>query len=491
MTSRTYDLHELQRLDEKCRAAAADLGLEVPEIVFHLAPAEQIYDIAARGLPGRYSHWRFGQGYERMKLAHDHGQSRIYELVLNTQPFQAYLLEGNSWVAQLLVIAHVYGHCWFFANNRHFEQADRKFLHRIRAAAERIEDYARHHGRVAVEDFIDSVQALALHCPIEPLRPGPATPPPALVEDAYADLFPDEAARRRAEHDRAHDEWHQRFPHEPESDLLAFVLRHAPRLEDWQRDVISIMREEATYFMPQRRTKIANEGFASWTHMQIVQAMNLDTDEFVEFDRLNASVVQPHLRSVNPYNVGVELWREVVRIYDEPTDEEREKWPGAGEIGGRERLLEVASVVDDAALVAEFLTPAVCERAKLFAWERDPERASVLRVTSREADEVRATLLRELWTLGIPRIVVTDADVFHQGGLWLQHCAEDAVGLDPEYAAGTLPHVARLWGRAVTLEGLERHEDTTRPVWYQCLPGDESATPVYERPTANLDRRKG
>ena len=110
MPPAAYTLDDLQRIDEECQAAARGLGLVVPEVVFHYAPAERIYDIAARGLPGRYAHWRFGRTYEREKHGYDHGASRIYELVLNTEPVQAYLLEGNSLVAQTLVIAHVYGH---------------------------------------------------------------------------------------------------------------------------------------------------------------------------------------------------------------------------------------------------------------------------------------------------------------------------------------------------------------------------------------------
>ena len=74
------------------------------------------------------------------------------------------------------------------------------------------------------------------------------------------------------------------------TDLLGFLLNHSPHLEDWERDVISILRDEAAYFAPQRRTKIANEGFASWVHNEIVQAMQLDTEDFVEFNRLNADI---------------------------------------------------------------------------------------------------------------------------------------------------------------------------------------------------------
>jgi stage V sporulation protein R len=435
---RNYDLGELQRLDDECRAAAAGIGLEIPEVVFHFAPAERIYDIAARGLPGRYPHWRFGQDYERMKLDHDHGRSRIYELVLNTQPYQAYLLEGNSWVAQLLVMAHVYGHCWFFNYNEHFRQADRKFLHRVRAGAERIEDYSRRHGRSEVEDFVDAVQAVALHAPSRLLTAPVAEPPPAPEPGRFDDLFPTEAATARSRHLEELAAWAERVPRQPEADVLGFVVRHGTRLEDWQRDVISILREEAAYFAPQRRTKIANEGFAVWIHTQILQAMELGTDEFVEYNRLNAEIGQPHPLQVNPYNLGYELWCEIEHIYDHPSPDEARHFPGAGELSGRERVLELAAVCDDAALVASYLTPELCDRCQLYAWERESENR--LRCTSTEADQVRTQLVAQLTHHGIPRIEITDADAFRAGGLWLSH-RHEGIGLD----AGTPPTPCPTW----------------------------------------------
>lgn len=466
----SYSLSDLQDLDERCRWIAGELGLDVPEVVFHYAPAERVYDIAARGLPGRYSHWRFGHGYEQMRLDHDHGRSRIYELVLNTTPYQAYLLQGNSWAAQLLVIAHVYGHCWFFEHNAHFATTDRKFLHRVRAGAERIEEYARRHGRAVVDDLVDAATAVSLHAPVEPLPPAPAGEPPDHSAEAYDDLFPEETEARRSQARVARREWLDGFPRRPEQDLLGFVLAHAPRLEDWQRDVVSIVRDEAAYFRPQRRTKIANEGFACWTHQQIVQSLQLPTEQFLEFNRLDAQVRQPHPLSVNPYSLGTELWREVERVHDDPTPDERERYAGAGEIPGRQRVLELASVLDDAALVAQYLTPGVCESCNLFAWEREGAVPGRLRITTREADEVRDRLLAGMTGLGVPCLQVVDADTHRRGGLSIEHL-DEGVGLDPEYARGTLAMVSALWGRRVQLRSIVTDDHGSRPVWYVSDPG--------------------
>ena len=330
----------------------------------------------------------------------------------------------------------------------------------------------------------------------------PARPPSVRPIDPYGDLFPREAASAQQQHDDDVQAWRARFPREPDADLLGFILAHAARLEDWQRDIVSILRDEAAYFSPQRRTKIANEGFAVWVHSQIVQGLQLPTDEFVEYDRLNASVGQPHQMSVNPYNLGYELWKEVERIYDHPTDEERIQFPGAGEISGRARVLELAAVCDDVSLIAQFLTPGVAERCKLLAWEREPGEQNRVRITTREAEEIRDKLVTDLSRRGTPRILVTDGDAFRKGALWLEHRHEGS-GLDAEYAQGTLPAVARLWGRAVYLEtvesvttakstptptGVPAPVTELKPAWFVAHPDDEMATVLTERPDG-LDRR--
>ena len=257
---------------------------------------------------------------------------------------------------------------------------------------------------------------------------------------------------------------------EPERDLLGFVMCHARLLADWQRDVIGIVREETGYFVPQLRTKVLNEGFATWTHNRVVQALGLDSDDFLEFNRLNAAVARPHADHPNPYHLGWIVLREIERIAADPTDEECERWPwaGEGEEAGVQRILEVVEGYDDVALLAEFVTPRVCELAQLFAWERTAGGPDRIVVTSREADEVRHRLLALHANAGLPVVEIVDADGLGQGQLFLEH-RHEGVGLDDEYARGTLRHLASLWGKPVVVRTIERREQT--PVWLVAHPG--------------------
>jgi stage V sporulation protein R len=473
-----YTMDDLAALEERCLEEAHALGLRPPPVAFHLVPAEVVYDVASRGLPGRYSHWRFGQAYEQMKSDYDSGRSRIYELVVNTRPAHAYLLEGNSLVAQLLVIAHVLGHAVVFEQSRYFVPADKGFLPRVRAGAARIDEYMTAHGRTAVEDFVDDCEALASTLPLAQLGTSFVDDTPTFTPQQFDELFPDETAARRDRAERERAEMRVRFPRHPERDILGFLMTHARGLDDWQRDVLGIVREEQRYFAPQMQSKIVHEGMATWTHNAILQRLGLDSADFVEYQRLNASVTQPHPFRLNPYNVGWEIFKEIERIATDPDDDERERWAWAGGGDPVARILEIVEAYDDVSLVSEFLTPKVCERAKLYAWEHEAADPRRLVISSREADEIRRSLLAGIVNGGLPVVEIVDGDHLGRGELLLAHRAE-GTGLDQEYAKGTLVHLATIWGKPVTISSVVEEQ---KPVWYRATPGSTEVETASEPP---------
>jgi stage V sporulation protein R len=429
-----------------------------------LAAPEEVYFAAANGLPARYSSARWGAQFDSEYGRYRAGQGRIYELIFNTRPVHAYLMAGNSLVAQILVIAHCIGHGYVFDNNRWLGAVDRAIMPRVVSATERIADYMASHGRDTVEDFLDACHAIAIHQPQAQLvRVAPPTDPEPRTAP-YDELFPEEVAaeRQRVADERA--ESRRRFPRQRELDLLGFIERHARGLEDWQRDVMSIVRSEQSYFLPQLRTKLLNEGAAVLAHQEICQRLFLREDQYWEYEQLNASVVQPHPGRINPYNVGIELMREIMRISTTPDAQERERWSWAGEADPFERVRSVLRDYDDEALLREFLTPRVCERCRLYAFERTATDPRQIRISSREADEVRNLLVREYSTLGIPQIAIVDADYRDRGELLLEH-RHEGIGLDAEYARGTLMQVATLWGKACTVRTIAGR-DTERLRWF-------------------------
>lgn len=483
MSSR-YSLEDLQEVNERCLKIARELGLDPPETLFHLVSSEEIYDIAARGLPGRYSHWFFGQSYQLQKRQYDMGMSRIYELVINTRPAHAYLLEGNSLVAQTLVMAHVLAHVDFFQRSRYFSPADTNILPRVRHAAGRIHGYMEQYGREVVEDFIDHCEALAFQLPYEQLGGRPEPRRPQFTTEPFDDLFPEETGTRKEEIAARAANFKQHFPRQPERDVLKFIAEYAPQLEDWQRDIISIVRTETAYFVPQTRTQILNEGFAVYMHNQILQVLELDTDDFLEYQSMNAGVVTPQRGHPNPYSLGLVMWQEIARIADDPTDEERNKWPWAGEGEAMEKMKEIAEGYDDAAFLAEFLTPRVCELAQLYTWDIEAERRKKRAViSSREHEEILERMVAEHTNRGLPVIEIVDANALNRGELWMRHL-HNGLGLDPEYATASLKHLVQLWGKPVVVESIEGREAET-PLWYRAAPPGEEVEVVKEEPTTD------
>lgn len=474
-----YTLADLQAIDERCRAVAIDeLRFDVPDVIYHLVRPEEVYFAAANGLPARYSSARWGAQFDDAYGRYQRGQERIYELIFNTRPVHGYLMDGNSLVAQTLVIAHCLGHGYVFENNAWLGAVDREIMPRVLSAAERIADYMGAHGRNRVEDFLDACHAIAVHQPqAQLIRKARATEPEHRSRP-YDVLFPDEVAadRERVAADRV--AMRQRFPREPQEDLLGFIESHARGLEDWQRDVISIVHSEQSYFLPQMRTKVLNEGAAVLAHQEICQRLFLPTDQYWEYEQLNAAVIQPHPGRVNPYNLGVNILREVMRIAADPDDEEREQWRWAGNADPFEQVRSVLCTYDDEALLREFLTRKVCELSRLYAFEhvqQDPRR---IRVSSREADAIRNVLIPQHSTLGIPHIEIVDADFRRRGELLLEH-SHEGVGLDEEYARGTLTQIALLWGKPCTVSTV-KGRDGDEPMWFTGHPDGRSTKTASE-----------
>jgi stage V sporulation protein R len=476
---RSYTVDDLQAIDERCREiAATELGFDGPEVVYHLVRPEEVYFAAANGLPARYSSARWGARFESEYARYQRGEGRIYELIFNTRPVHAYLMDGNSVVAQTLVIAHCLGHGYVFETNALLRAVDRQIMPRVLSAAERIADYMAAHGRDRVEDFLDACHAIAIHQPQAQLVRKAAASEPEHRPEPYDMLFPDEVAEDRRRVARAREALRRRFPREPEQDLLGFIERHARGLEDWQRDVMSIVRSEQSYFMPQMRTKILNEGAAVLAHQEICQRLFLAADQYWEYEQLNASVVQPHPGQLNPYNLGLNLLREIMRIATDPDDEERDRWTWAGNVDPFDQVRAVLRAYDDEALLREFLTPKVCELSRLYAFEHLQHDPRKIRVSSREADAIRDILIPQHSTLGIPHIEIVDADFRGRGELLLEH-RHEGHGLDAEYALGTLTQVAMLWGKPATVKTIKgRRTDET--IWFTGHPDGRSETRLKE-----------
>jgi stage V sporulation protein R len=278
------EIKDLEKALEQIWEVARKFGLDPFPTRFEIVPATVMYEIGSYALPGRYSHWTFGKAYHRMKTMYDFGLSKIYEVVINTNPSYGFLLETNSPIQNKLVMAHVLGHVDFFKNNVYFSKTNRRMVESVSSHSGRMTEYEFKYGRKVVEKLLDAVLAIEEH--IDPnffiKRPNPQLPrPPAPVrrEGRYDDLWKMGEAEEPAP---VQPPPNPRQDHLPEKDIIYYIMRHAPHLQPWQRDVMGMIHEEMEYFVPQMQTKTMNEGWACATGDSLL----LTENGFMRFDEL-------------------------------------------------------------------------------------------------------------------------------------------------------------------------------------------------------------
>ncbi len=152
---------ELLALKNQIEKYAIDYGLDFFPQIFEVCDYDTINILAAQGgFPSRYPHWKFGMDYDQLSKGYTYGLQKIYEMVINTNPCYAYLLQVNNWVDQKIVMAHVYGHNDFFKNNAWFSNTNRKMMDVMANHGTKIRRYMERYGTDAVETFIDKVLSL-------------------------------------------------------------------------------------------------------------------------------------------------------------------------------------------------------------------------------------------------------------------------------------------------------------------------------------------
>lgn len=451
----------LEKAIDEITEIASGFGLDFYPMRYEICPADIIYTFGAYGMPTRFSHWSFGKSFNKMKMQYDLGLSKIYELVINSNPCYAFLLEGNSLIQNKLIVAHVLAHCDFFKNNVRFSVSNRDMVESMSATAERIAKYELIHGSESVEKFIDAVLSIQEHVDPrivnarkwdkrryteEKIKQAKQNLKGHKAESEYEDLWSLDSLAEAQKEQNA-EPARIPFPPEPEKDLMWFIQEYSEVLEDWQRDVMTMLRDEMLYFWPQMETKIMNEGWASYWHQRIIRELDLTSEETIEYAKLNSSVVQPSTQSLNPYYLGLKIFEDIERRWDSPTEEEQKRLgrePGKG----REKIFEVRETDMDSSFIRNYLTKKLVQDLDLYVFEKQgPE----WKITDKGWENIRDQLVYSRVNGGSPYIVVADGDYRRTGELLLQHQYE-GIELDLRYLERTLPYVYTLWGHPVHLE---------------------------------------
>ena len=429
---------------------AREKGLNYHRVEFEVVPESFMTEIAIYGLPVRMPHWSFGVRYIHELIRRSMGNSRIFEVMFPGNPCHAYLVSTNTVAENTLVTAHVLGHADFARNNQLFARFERMagahIVEHAAAQAHRIEEAVTRHGQQRVEAVLDAALALEphvdvnheLHRPDYPVEIKPRTAPPD--DDPFRGRFrglPGEKSAPGAllEHHRAP------IPESPEYDLLWFIARYGPELDDWERDVFLAVREESFYFYPVFACHIMNEGWASYWHARLLrEAEFLPETLYLDAVKAHSDVVRPFAAEqqatlmVNPYHLGFSMWEHIV--------EER----------GIDEARQICREEDDFGFIRNYLDRDLARKLGLFVYES--KTGGEIKIASRDIDAVREAILAPKFNYGAPRIAVSELRT--DGTLILAHDhASDGLGLDLGRAARVLEYVHRVWRRPVILHTVD------------------------------------
>lgn len=473
---------EILKFQPEIERHAREYGLDFFPVVFEVVDSETMNQLAAYGgFPVRYPHWRFGMEYDQLSKGYRYGLQKIYEMVINTNPCYAYLMQSNAKVDQKLVIAHVYAHCDFFKNNYYFAHTNRKMIDEMANHASRIRRYHDLYGVEEVENFIDTCLSLEnlidYHAPYIQRREDDHMSEEHSRKDQevkklkskkYLDKYinPPEFIEARKEEMSRKQESDKHFPRQPERDVLLFLLEHAP-LENWQHDILGLIREEAYYFAPQGMTKIMNEGWATYWHSKIMTQRVLEPFEIVDYAEHHSGTVADHPGQLNPYRIGHLLFKDIEerwnkgrfgKDYEECDDlRMKEEWDNKLDLG-IDKIFEVRKLYNDVNFIDTFLTEEFCREHKLFSYAYNM-RNERYEIESRDFRTIKKRLLQNLTNMGHPIIEVVDANYKNRGELYLMHKYEE-VELDMQYAHDTLANLNEVWKRPVHIQTVLDEEKT-------------------------------
>jgi stage V sporulation protein R len=463
-------------------AACKKAGLDGYDFIYEFFTWDEISEIAAYGgFPVRYPHYLFGMEYEHMNRSYQYGYSKIYEMVIANNPCYAYLLNSNSEVDNLTVIAHAYAHNDFMKNNKWFGHINTNMMNEMASHGTTIRRYCLQYGRDKVIRFLDlalSIQFLINHeeaytpikCKHEQWTDKVETiteePHKILVKEdhEYMEQFVNPKDFVQGERDRIKKDFKKKtnaFPEKPTRDVLGFLSKSSPRLRSWMKDILCMIKEESLYFLPIIQTQIMNEGWASFWDMQIMAKGGFAGDEgIIDYASHHAGVIGGKY-SRNPYAVGSLLFRYIKdrwdkgkfgQEWDDCKDRKiRKEWDKKTGLG-MQKIFEVRELYNDFMFINEFMDQDFCDDNEFYVYEKNKKGEYIL--ISRKVEDVKEQILKNVGLQRFPIIRVNNANALNLGHLHLEHVWTGRM-ISVKYAKETLKFIARLWGRPVVLTTYE------------------------------------
>ncbi|WP_436512992.1 SpoVR family protein [Clostridium thermobutyricum] len=431
-----YNLRDLEVWNEKIEKVAKDFGLDYYPQEFEIISFNEMIGYEAYvGMPSKYPHWSYGKAYEKNKTLYSLNMTGLpYEMVINSNPCLAYLMNENTLLLQILTIAHVYGHNDFFKNNRLFKEGTNaeRTLEMFKLDAEIIRSYINNPdiGYEKVEKILDAAHSIRYSIG--------RTIGVKEISDKEIRSRRIEDYKKEIENRDLLDMYEEvsvpevdKIPLEPRDDVMGFIIEYG-KLEEWEKNILRIVKRESEYFLPQIETKTINEGWACFCHYNILKRLDLDEGLYLEFLKRHNDVVAPILGGMNPYYVGFKIFMDLYEKY------------------GIEKVFEVRKLERDSSFIRRYLTKELCEELNLFQYGKKVFDFVVEEVSDEKGwKSIRDKMSEEMGIQGIPHIRVIDLNK-RDYCLTLEHVF-DGRELEISYAKETVKYIGKLWGYKVKL----------------------------------------
>lgn len=453
-------------------------GFDPYEAQIELISSEQMLDAySSVAMPILYNHWSFGKTFIQNERQYQKGmQGLAYEVVINTNPCIAYLMENNTATLQALVLAHAsVGHSHFFKNNYLFKgwtDAD-TIIDYLKFAKKYIKSCEEKYGEKEVEYLLDACHSLQNHG-VDKYRKSPKLSAELAhnrkkewsnyFETTFNDLW---RTIPKTGTDEPNEGMEGR--HTKEENILYFIEKNSPILEDWQREIVRIVRKISQYFYPQRQTQLMNEGFATFTHHLIMTEMHdkglLDDGSYLEFLQSHSNVVtqldwdHKYYSGINVYALGFAMYQDIKRICENPDEEDLKWFPDIANTDWLETIKDIAANYRDESFVLQFLSPKVARHFKLFSIHIE-QKKEYLSVNATHDDasflRIRKTLAEQYdLSRAIPQIEVVHVDWKGDRTLYLEHITKNRQRLNHKEARETMAFIHELWGFPVDIQYMD------------------------------------
>ncbi|SFC94149.1 SpoVR family protein [Clostridium uliginosum] len=443
----SYSLRDIEEWNEKIEKKAKKYGLDFYNQEFEFIGFNEMIGYEAYvGMPSKYPHWSYGKAYERNKMLYSLNLTGLpYEMVINSDPCLAYLMKENTLLLQILTMAHVYGHNDFFKNNRLFKEAtNAKYtIEMFKLDADIIRGYINNPsiGYKQVERILDAAHAIRYQI-------GRVIGMKKLSDEEMKESMIKDYERKMDNrgvldyNDEIPFPNIEKIPIEPEDDVVEFIIKYG-KLKEWEKTILKIVKRETEYFIPQIETKIMNEGWASYSHYNILKELDLPQDLYFEFLKRHNDVIAPMVGGINPYYIGFKIYEDIEKRY------------------GKEKIFEIREIERDCSFLRRYLTKELCEELNLFQYNKRAFDTVIEEISDEDGWKIIRDNLSYTCGMGnIPYIRVLDLNV-KDYTLTLEHVF-DGRELEFSYAKETLRYIQELWGKQVKLitTGIDKKEIT-------------------------------